>query len=46
MEHIIKKGAKRLYLLKILKSYNVPNEALKTFYVAVITSVLEYGAQV
>ena len=45
-EHIIKKGAKRLYLLKILKGYNAPNEALKTFYVAVIRSVLEYGAQV
>ena len=46
MEHIIKKEAKRLYLLKILKSYNAPNEALKTFYVAVIRLVLEYGAQV
>ncbi len=45
-EHITKKGAKRLYLLKILKSYNAPNEALKTFYVAVIRSVLEYVDQV
>ena len=32
--------------MKILKSYNTPKEALKTFYVAVVRSVLEYGAQV
>ena len=33
--------------MKILKSYNAPKEALKTFYVvAVVRSVLEYGAQV
>ena len=45
-EYIIKKGAKRLYLLKILRSYNAPKEALKTFIVAVIRSALGYGAQV
>ena len=32
--------------MKILKSYNARKEALKTFYVAVVRSVLEYGAQV
>ena len=32
--------------MKILKSYNAPKEALKTFYVVVVRSVLEYGAQV
>ena len=45
-EYITKKAAKRLYFMKILKSYNAPKEALKTFYVAVVRSVLEYGAQV
>jgi hypothetical protein len=30
--------------MKILKSYNAPKEALKTFYVAVVRS--EYGAKV
>ena len=32
-EHITKKAAKRLYFMKILKSYNAPKEALKTFYI-------------
>jgi hypothetical protein len=45
-EYITKKGAKSLYFMKILKSYNAPKEALKTFYVVVVRSVLEYGAQV
>ena len=45
-EYITKKAAKRLYFMKILKSYNAPKEALKMFYVAVVRSVLEYGAQV
>ena len=45
-EYIIKKGAKRLYLLKILKSYKAPKEALKRFYIAVVRSAVEYGAQV
>ena len=44
--HIIKKAVKRLYLLKVLKSYNAPVEDLKTFYTGVIRSVLEYGAQI
>lgn len=30
-EHIIKKVAKRLYLLKTLKSYSAPKNDLKTF---------------
>ena len=44
--HIIKKAVKRLYLLKVLKSYNAPVEDLKTFYTGVIRSVSEYGAQI
>ncbi len=44
--HIIKKAVKRLYLLKVLKSYNAPVEDLKTFYTGVIRSVLEYGTQI
>ena len=45
-EYIIKKGSKRLYLLKILKSYKAPKDALKRFYIAVVRSAVEYGAQV
>ena len=44
--YIIKKAVKRLYLLKVLKSYNAPMEDLKAFYTGVIRSVLEYGAQI
>jgi hypothetical protein len=45
-EFIIKKAAKRLYFLKILKNYGACKEDLKSFYCAVIRSTLEYGAQV
>ena len=45
-EYIIKKGAKRLYLLKILRSYGASKEDLLAFYCSVIRSVLEYGSQV
>ena len=48
-EYITKKGSKRLYLLKILKSYKAPKDALnalKRFYIAVVRSAVEYGAQV
>ena len=31
-EYIVKKVAKRLHFLKILKGYNAPREDLKTFY--------------
>ena len=44
--HVIKKAAKRLYLLKVLKSYGAPEKDLMAFYTSVIRSVLEYGAQV
>jgi hypothetical protein len=30
-EYITKKGTKRLYFMKILKSYNSPTKALKAF---------------
>ena len=45
-EYIIKKGAKRLYLLKILRSYGALEGDLLTFYCTVIRSVLEYGSQI
>ena len=38
--HIIKKAAKRLYLLKVLKSYGTPEKDLMAFYTSVIRSVL------
>ena len=43
-EYIVKKAAKRLYLLNVLKSYLAPD--LNAFYTSVIRSVLEYGAHV
>ena len=45
-EKIIKKAAKRLFLLKIIKSYGGSTDDMKRFYVAVIRPPLEYGAQV
>ena len=45
-EFIIKKAAKRLHFLKILKNYDACKDDLKSFYCAVIRSTLEYGAQV
>ena len=45
-EKIIKKAAKRLFLLKIIKSYGASTDDMKRFYVAVIRRTLEYGAQV
>ena len=45
-EYIIKKATKRLYFLKVLKSYGAPKNDLKIFYCCVIRSTLEYGAQV
>ena len=44
-EKIIKKAAKRLFLLKIIKSYGASTDDMKSFYVAVIRPTLEYGAQ-
>ena len=45
-EYIINKATKRLYFLKVLKSYGAPKNDLKTFYCCVIRSTLEHGAQV
>ncbi len=45
-EYIVKKGAKRLCLSKILKSYGAPKNDLLAFYCKVICSILEYGAQI
>ena len=46
VEYLVKKAAKRLFLLKVLKSYNAPVQDLKLFYTSVIGSILEYCAQV
>ena len=45
-EKIVEKAAKRLFLLKVLKSYNASTSDMKNFYMAVIRPRLEYGAQV
>ena len=45
-EYIIKKASRRLFFLKVLKSYGASKHDLKTFYCCVIRSTLEYGAQV
>jgi hypothetical protein len=45
-EKIIKKAAKRLFLLKVLKSYGASLGDMKEFYITVIRPTLEYGAQV
>ena len=44
--HIVKKAAKRLHLLKVLKSYGASEKDLMAFYTSVIRSVMEYRAQV
>ena len=46
VEYLVKKAAKRLFLLKVLRSYNAPIQDLKLFYTSVIRSILEYCAQV
>ena len=46
LEYIVKKAAKRLHFLKILKGYNAPGEDLKTFYISAIRSILEYGTKI
>ena len=45
-EKIVKKAAKCLFLLKVLKSYGASTSNMKNFYIAVIRPTLEYGAQV
>ena len=45
-EKIVKKAAKRFFLLKVLKSYGASTSDMKNFYMAVIRPTLEYGAQI
>ena len=45
-EKIVKKAAKRLFFLKVLKSYGASTSDMKKFYTAVIRPTLQYGAQV
>ena len=40
MKYITKKAAKRLYLLKVLKSYGAPMDDLLAFYCSVIRPIL------
>ena len=40
MDYIFKKAAKRLYFLKVLKSYHAPKKDLKAFYTSVVRSTL------
>ena len=46
VEYLVKKAAKRLFLLKVLKIYNAPVQDFKFFYTSVVRSILEYCAQV
>ena len=45
-EKVVKNAAKRLLLLKELKSYGAGTSDTKNFYIAVIRPTLEHGAQV
>jgi hypothetical protein len=45
VEYLVKKAAKCLFLLKVLKSYNAPTQDLNFFYIYIIRSTLEYCAQ-
>ena len=45
-EYVTRKAAKRLYFLKMLKSYGAPVDDLLAFYCSVIRPVLEYGAEI
>lgn len=44
--HIVKKAAKRLHLLKIVRNYGAPESDLLVSFCTVIRSVLEYGSQI
>ena len=46
VKYLVKKAAKRLFALKVLKKYNAPIEDLKAFYTSVIRSTLEYCAYI
>ena len=45
-EYATKKAAKRLYLLRIYKSYGAPTNDLLAFYCSVIRPIVEYGAEI
>jgi hypothetical protein len=46
VKYLVKKAAKRLFALKILRNYNAPMEDLKAFYTSVTRSTLEYCAHI
>jgi hypothetical protein len=46
VKYLVKKAAKRLFALKILRNYNAPMEDLKAFYTSVIRSTLECCAHI
>ena len=46
VKYLVKRASKRLFALKSLKNYNAPMEDLKSFYMSVIRSTLEYCAHI
>ena len=42
-EKIVKKAAKRLFLLKVLKSYGASTSDMKNFYIVIIRPTLEWN---
>jgi len=44
-DYITIKAAKRLYLLRKLKNYGASKDDQKSFYCAIIRSIVEYGAK-
>jgi len=46
IDYIVKKTAKRLYFLEVLKRSGLTSDHLLHFYVAVIRSILEYCSPV
>ena len=46
VNYLVKKAAKRLFSLKILRNYNAPIEDLKAIYTSVIRSIPEYCAHI
>ena len=45
-EYTTRKAAKRVYLLKIVKSYGAPTDDLLAFYFSVIRPILECGVEI
>ena len=46
VELMVKKAAKRLYILRVLSRINVPSADLLTIYLSLVRSILEYACPV